>query len=212
MQRHRPPVRPPARARADRSGLGGGARRRRARVLVEGEAGVGKTRLLEEALRGMLDAGRRHARRLLRAPAGGAVHAVGRRAALRPRASRATTRGGAAHREVAGVSRERLPDLVEFGSLLNPLLDLSLPQSEVVASLDAQTRRQKLFELVARILVEAGRGARARDRRRGRPLDGRELARAVGAPGEARRAMLPLLLLLTTRPTGDASRARRART
>jgi len=51
-----------------------------------------------------------------------------------------------------------LADLAEFGALLNPLLDLSLPLSQVVESLDAQTRRQKLFELIARILVAAADG------------------------------------------------------
>ena len=58
--------------------------------------------------------------------------------------------------EIGAAFLERhLPDLAEFGALLNPLLDLSLPQTEVVGSLDAQTRRQKLFELVGRILAES---------------------------------------------------------
>ena len=44
------------------------------------------------------------------------------------------------------------PDLVEVASLLNALLTLSIPQTEVVRSLDAETRRTRLFDMVADLL------------------------------------------------------------
>ena len=154
-------------------------------ILVEGDAGVGKTRLLDEALRPW----RRRAlvtraacfEHLQAAPFTPWVDVL--RAAAGHRARR---RPGAAHGDGGGVPGDRLPDQAEVGSLLNPLLDLSLSQGDVVRSLDAQERRARLFELVARIVEESARDRRERDPRRGRPLDGRELARA----GRASRGAL----------------------
>ena len=107
-----------------------------------------------------------------------------------------------------------LPDLVEFGSLLNPLLDLSLPQSEVVASLDAQARRAEA--------LRAGRRASSTEAARERAhvivvedlhwMDESSLA-LVRTSGE-RVGRRPVLLLLTTRPDRDVrwrSRPRRRR-
>lgn len=52
------------------------------------------------------------------------------------------------------------PDLAEWASLLNPLLGLSLPQSDLVRSLDANGRRDRMFDLVAALLRHAARSAR----------------------------------------------------
>ena len=125
-------------------------------LLVEGDAGVGKTRLLEEALRGMTDAGRvtraacfEHLQAAPFTPWVAVLEAV----LEIPRGDPILHRTEAVKTFLEG----RLADLVEFGSLLNSLLNVSLPQSDVVGSLDAQARRQKLFELIGRILTEAGR-------------------------------------------------------
>jgi predicted ATPase len=93
-----------------------------------------------------------------------------------------------------------LADLAEFGALLNPLLDLSLPQSEVVGSLDAQTRRAKLFELVGSILAEsAADGGRVVVLEDYHWAD--ESTQALVAYLAHRLTGDSILLLLTTRPT-----------
>ena len=67
------------------------------------------------------------ARRLLRAPAGGAVHALGGRAARDPRDRHGRTPRRGAPRRCARTSRSACPAWLEFGALLNPLLNVSLP-------------------------------------------------------------------------------------
>ena len=100
-------------------------------LLVEGDAGVGKTRLVEEALR-ELDRGDAASGQIRAPPASSTCRRRrSRRGSTSCTPSSAVERGddrGAEHRDGAGrTSRDRLPDLREFGSLLNPLLDLSLP-------------------------------------------------------------------------------------
>lgn len=52
---------------------------------------------------------------------------------------------------------ERLPDLGELASLLNPLLAVSFETSDVVRSLDGSARKERLHSLVGRVLAAAGR-------------------------------------------------------
>ncbi len=173
-------------------------------ILVEGEPGVGKTRLLEEALRDV------------RGDDSAGVGRVTRIACFEHLQAAPFTPWIEALQSVLEISRDvvgerrteavrtylqtRLADLVEFGALLNPLLDLSLPRSQVVESLDAQTRRQKLFELIARILVAAADG-------RGHVILLEDLhwidesSLALVAHLARLSAETPILLLLTTRPT-----------
>ena len=87
-------------------------------------------------------------------------------------ASGATNPASVAPKRSARYLAERLPDLVEFGSLLNPLLDLSLPQSEVVGSLDAQARRARALRAGRPHTRCRSRRDQPRRRRRRRPLDG----------------------------------------
>jgi class 3 adenylate cyclase/tetratricopeptide (TPR) repeat protein len=125
-------------------------------MLVVGEAGVGKTRLLEEALNGMTEAALttrlacfEHLQAAPFAPWMQSLDSLldlGRDEAAEERTDK-----------VQAYLESRLASLVEFGSLLNPLLGLSLAQSEVVKSLDAQSRRQRLLELIADVVVAAGR-------------------------------------------------------
>lgn len=55
---------------------------------------------------------------------------------------------------LAALKRLR-PDLVETAPLLNALLTLSIPETDVVRSLDDEARRRRLFELVAEVLKAA---------------------------------------------------------
>ena len=47
------------------------------------------------------------------------------------------------------------PNLLELASLLNPLLSLSIPESDVIKSADDETRRRLLFELISGLLRAA---------------------------------------------------------
>ena len=145
-------------------------------ILVEGDAGVGKTRLLDEALRAMAATGRvtRAAcfEHLQAAPFTPWVDVLQLVLGIAPNGSQGARTGA-----VEAYLKSHLPDQADIGSLLNPLLNLSLAQSQVVLSLDAQARRERLVELVARILEDsAGEGVPC-CRHRGPPLDGRELSR-----------------------------------
>jgi class 3 adenylate cyclase/tetratricopeptide (TPR) repeat protein len=168
-------------------------------VLIEGDAGVGKTRLLEEALRGLPDSARvtRAAcfEHLQAAPFTPWVEALQSIFEIARDDS-----GGRRSELVQAYLQERLAEQVEFGSLLNPLLNLSLPQSQVVGSLDAQTRRQKLFELIARILAEAARdGGHVVVMEDLHWMD--ESSMALAGHLASHSAEAPILLLLTNRPT-----------
>jgi tetratricopeptide (TPR) repeat protein len=94
----------------------------------------------------------------------------------------------------------RLPAFLEFGALLNPLLNLVLPGSDVVGSLDSQARRRRLFDLVADILIDAAD-------ERGFVLVMEDLhwmdesSMALSAQLANRVGQAPILLLFTARPT-----------
>ena len=172
-------------------------------VLVEGEAGVGKTRLLEAALSALPDTAlvTRAAcfEHLQAAPFTPWMEAL--------QSVLEIPQGDLPDRRTQAVQaylRERVADLVEFGSLLNPLLNLSLPQSQVMGSLDAQSRRQKLFELITRILAEAADG-------HGHVILLEDLhwvdesSLALVAHLARHDAETPVLLLVTSRPTETPS-------
>lgn len=169
-------------------------------ILVEGEAGIGKSRLVEESLRPMSTTGRvtraacfEHLQAAPFTPWVEVLQAI--LGVLRddPRERRTAT--------VQAFIDEHLTDMAEFGALLDPLLDLALPQTEVVASLDAQSRRAKLFELITRIVTEpASHGSHVLVVEDVHWMDESSLALA----GHLARRLggTPTLLLLTTRPAG----------
>ncbi len=164
-------------------------------VVLEGEAGVGKTRLLEEAL-GRLPPTVRAVR--------GACFEHLEAAAFSPwvdvleslldldRGEAAEARTGRVQDSVRGTQLE------EFASLLNPLLNLALPHSKVVAALDARGRRQKLFDLVTGILTTAaGSQGLAVVIEDAHWMD--ESSMALVDSLARRRPRAPLLLVVTTR-------------
>jgi class 3 adenylate cyclase/tetratricopeptide (TPR) repeat protein len=171
-------------------------------ILVDGEAGVGKTRLLDEALRAMAADDR-----ITRAACFEHLQA----APFTPwvdvlQSVLEIERDGPGDLRTATVQAyldQHLPDLVEFGSLLNPLLNLSLSPSRVVGSLDAQTRRAKLFDLVARVLqVTSGDGGRILVLEDLHWMD--ESSLALVRHVTQRLTGAPILLLLTQRPAAMA--------
>ncbi len=176
------------------------ARRGKGRaVLIAGDAGVGKTRLLEEGLQAM-SAGDRvyraacfeHLQAVPLAPWVELLQPILGVSRTEPTSQRTSKVG--AHLEA------HLPDFVEFGSLLNPLLNVTLPQSQVIGSLDAQARREKLFEVIASVVTEAA-GVRGlvigvEDVHW---MDESSLALAAHLAREVSGTRV--LLLLTTRPT-----------
>jgi class 3 adenylate cyclase/tetratricopeptide (TPR) repeat protein len=169
-------------------------------ILVEGDAGVGKTRLIDEALSSVAATGRvvRAAcfEHLQAAPFTPWVDVLGPLLDI----------DGIDDREkrtnAAGVYLEQhVADQAEVGSLLNPLLDLSLPHGDVVRSLDPQGRRARLFELIARITEESVRGRAAAILIEDvHWMDDSSIALAASLAVRLSRA--PVLLLLSTRPAG----------
>jgi class 3 adenylate cyclase/tetratricopeptide (TPR) repeat protein len=61
---------------------------------------------------------------------------------------------GRSEKVLAAVQALR-PDLAELASLLNGVLSLSIPEGQVVRSLDSEGRRRRLFELVTGLLESA---------------------------------------------------------
>ncbi len=177
-------------------------------VLVEGDAGVGKTRLLDEALRAMSATGRvtRAAgfEHLQAAPFTPWVDVLQSVLGILPGDDQ-----GRRTRSVEAYLAGRVPDQVEVGSLLNPLLNLSLPQSQVVRSLDAQARRERLFELVARFLeVSAGGRGHVVVLEDLHWMDESSLGLVAHLCGRLQGA--PVLLLMTTRPSAVTAELRAA--
>ena len=169
-------------------------------ILVEGDAGVGKTRLLDEALRPMSETGRvvRAAcfEHLQAAPFTPWVDVLNSLLGVEPGDDRERRT-----EEVGAHLAGHVPDQAEVGSLLNPLLDVSLPQGDVVRALDATDRRTRLFELTARIAEAA-----ACDRRLVLLVEDvhwmDESSFALAAHLGERLRTAPALLVLTTRPAG----------
>ena len=170
-------------------------------VLIQGEPGIGKTRLLDEALRGLTKRGRltRAAcfEHLQAAPFTPWVDVLSAVMELPPGCSmRARTEA------VRAFVEAHVPEYAEMASLLNPLLLVSIPQGEVVGSLDSGARRERLFELVAAILRDAAGGdAHIVVIEDIHWVDESSLAlvRHLGRRG----AGAGVLLLLTTRPTEE---------
>ena len=171
-------------------------------VLIEGDAGIGKTRLLDEALRAMSSTARvtraacfEHLQASPFTPWVAVLESQLEVDSNDPRERRTKI--------VEAYLERHLPEQLEAASLLNPLLDLSLPQSEVVRSLDAQARRSRLLELVTRILQDSARdGGRVVVFEDIHWMDDSSLALVAQLGGRLQETCI--LLLLTTRPAAVA--------
>lgn len=128
-------------------------------VVVRGEAGMGKSRLaaeFERALpkRGWTIAVGRAYRHTSGQPFALWVPVLTALLDLEP------DDDDAARSDKALRSVERAdPALAEWASLLNPLLHLSLPHSALVRSLDARSRRERMFDLVVALLRRSAQDA-----------------------------------------------------
>ena len=124
-------------------------------VVIRGEAGMGKSRLIAEFERTLPDRGWRivtgrayeHTASQPYAPWLPILSAVTGFASGDDEAIRSTKTLEAIER--AGSA------LTEWAALLNPLLGLSLPLSDLARSLDARSRRERMFDLVAALLSRA---------------------------------------------------------
>lgn len=103
------------------------------------------------------------------------------------------------------------PELEEMAPLLNPVLNLAVPENQVVSSLDSEARRRRLFDLVAALLAAAAQEAPLavvmEDLHSADPSS-LQLLNHVDAAVESGR----LLLCLTLRPVATALQLRPATT
>ena len=120
--------------------------------IIEGEAGIGKTRLVDELIRLMREAGIAGLR--------GAGHSIEQRTPYRAWHSIFTSFFdlddvddlAEQQRRVLAHFDEIAPDLNERAPLLNDVLNLNLPETPLTASLDANLRHESLVSLLLALL------------------------------------------------------------
>lgn len=118
-------------------------------VVIRGEAGMGKSRLASEFEKDLPERGwslivGRAYQHTARQPYAPWIPAIGSVMGLAP----ADDEAERSRKALASV-QETDPMLAEWTSLLNGLLGLSLPQSDLVRSLDASSQRDRMFDLIA---------------------------------------------------------------
>ena len=169
-------------------------------VVVQAEAGMGKSRLVSEMLADLVTAG--------------VPVAVGEATPLASQATYAAWRGAWAdlldldldRADVTAVTRAvaRLdPTLVRRAPLLGPVLGLALPDSDLTASFDGELRKTSLADLLSRLLAaRAARSPVAVLLEDGHWLDplSRDLLEVLARTTTA----CPALLVVTSRPDGSA--------
>src|SRR4029453_9127541 len=173
-------------------------------VLIEGEPGIGKSRLLAELLQ---QARARGVRSLL--GAGDAVEATTPYHAWRPVFTELLDLAGVedveARRARVLAHAGAVPRLARLAPLLNPVLALDLPDNELTAQLTGQVRADNTRRLLVRLLRA---GAAAPDGAASPLLvaldDGHWFAWASWAlTAEVASQVRPLLLAITTRPLAE---------
>lgn len=128
-------------------------------LLVVGEAGIGKSHLVREcegyvAVRGWKVSRGQCSSRSAGDPFAPWVQALNSLFDISP--------GAPAEERMERVMEALIglpPEVQEIEALLNPLLNLSLPETDVVRSLDPEARRRRLFHLVAALLESAAAGS-----------------------------------------------------
>lgn len=127
-------------------------------VLLQGEAGMGKSRLADELVHDA-DA---HGWRLLQTACYRHTKATPYAPWLPLLGQLLCVDGGMTDRErrtrVRDAVRQLAPEHEELASLLGPLVDAELPESQLVRGLDTAARRRALFELVAALVSGAAAG------------------------------------------------------
>jgi class 3 adenylate cyclase/tetratricopeptide (TPR) repeat protein len=172
-------------------------------IFIGGEAGVGKTRLLDEALRSISATGEvvraacfEHLQAAPYVPWVDVLQAVLGIAPDDPADDRTA--------RVLEYLERHLADWVEFGPLLDPLLGLALPRNRVVDSLEPQSRRRRMMDLMTGILLadisETGRVVVIED-----VHWADESSLALVEHVSRRVAESPVLLIFTSRPAAEAA-------
>ncbi|MBC8074663.1 MAG: tetratricopeptide repeat protein, partial [Chloroflexales bacterium] len=170
-------------------------------VALVGEPGIGKSRLLDELLAALLqqvaalEALHTQCRSYEQTEAYAPVARLLCQALRIDRAAPAALQAARVHE----VLQSMLPDWCRFAPLLQPLLGVSLPDSELTAALSAEQRRERLHDLLTQLWRALARQhplALAVDDLQWADASSREVIQrlAVEAVGQ------PLLLLLSYRP------------
>jgi class 3 adenylate cyclase/tetratricopeptide (TPR) repeat protein len=169
-----------------------------AAVLLEGEAGIGKSRLLASVVGSCRDLGRP-----VLVGAGNSVDRDRPYQAWRPVVAALLREPLAAPLPLEAL-RDHLeglrPGLGARAGLLAPLLEMSIPDAAEFAALDAATRAEQVLELMLDLLSAAGPLVLVIEDAHWIDSPSWSLVRAV------QRAMLPVALILTMRPIHDAAR------
>jgi class 3 adenylate cyclase/tetratricopeptide (TPR) repeat protein len=178
-------------------------------LIVEGEAGIGKSRLVEELIRMMREAGMAGLR--------GAGHSIEQRTPYRAWQSIFTSffdlddvdDPAEQQSRVSAHFSDIAPGLIERAPLLNDVLNLDLPETPLTASLDANLRHESLVSLLLTLLrIWAQERPLALILEDAHWLDSLSWDFTVQAARMASVARVPLLLVVVLRPLEEeAARA-----
>ncbi|MFC1897249.1 adenylate/guanylate cyclase domain-containing protein [Chloroflexota bacterium] len=122
-------------------------------VVISGEAGIGKSRLLLEFKDHLSTHGWEiyhgvcHSHTIAK-PFAPWIHILNLFFGISP-----TDNIDTRTEKVLSLIKQLRPDYLETASLLNPLLGLAIPQGDVIRSLDDESRRQRLFEIITDVLL-----------------------------------------------------------